>query len=48
VFDDDLMLVRVVNFLFDSSLELTLDSSPPLTHSPKWQMIHVWASSPFF
>ena len=35
VFDDDPILVRVVNFLFDSSLELVLDSSPPLTHSPK-------------
>src|SRR6185503_3131801 len=32
VLDDDPM--RVVNFLFDSSLELALDSSPPLTHSP--------------
>jgi len=26
--------VRVVNFLLDSSLELALDSSLPLTHSP--------------
>jgi len=33
VLDDDPM--RVVNSLFDSSLELVLDSSPPLTHSPK-------------
>src|SRR6185437_2612055 len=32
VLDDDPM--RVVNFLFDSSLELALDSSPPLTHLP--------------
>src|SRR6185312_1220581 len=32
VLDDDPM--RVVNFLFDLSLELALDSSPPLTHSP--------------
>jgi len=36
VFDDEApLLVRVVNFLDDSMLELVLDSSPPVTHSPK-------------
>jgi len=33
--DEAPLLMRVVNLLIDSSLELVLDSSPPLTHSPK-------------
>jgi len=33
--DEEPLLMRVVNLLIESSLELVLDFSPPLTYLPK-------------